>query len=276
MITFKNLSFAYSQKKVLNDVNLQYEPGKIYYLLGPNGFGKSTLLRSIAGLHRPKTGSLEVNNHPAFKRNIKLLQDLCFVSDGMYCPDMLITKFAALYGSLYPLFKMDTFYQYLFMFEVKKEAHISELSFGQRKKLFLAFAFATNARIILLDEPINGLDIKSKREFRKILTETANDDKTVIIGTHDVSDMDILADGITVLGQQEVIFHQNTSDILQKLAFDIVKDPIEAKQALYSEQTYQGFMTITPNIKHKETNLNIELLYHALLKQQHKITSLFK
>ncbi|SMO72398.1 ABC-2 type transport system ATP-binding protein [Chryseobacterium rhizoplanae] len=276
MIIFKNLSFAYSQKKVLNDVNLQYEPGKIYYLLGPNGFGKSTLLRSIAGLHHPQTGTVEVNNHPAFKRNINLLQNICFVSDGMYCPDMLITKFATLYGSLYPLFKADDFYKYLFMFEVKKESRISELSFGQRKKLFLSFAFATQASIILLDEPINGLDIKSKREFRKILTEITNDDKTVIIGTHDVSDMDILADGITVLGQEQVIFHQNTSDILQKLTFDIVKDPTEAEQSLYSEQTYQGFMTISPNLTHKETNLNIELLYHALLKQQHKITSLFK
>ena len=276
MITFKNLSFAYAKKKVLNDINLQYEPGKIYYLLGPNGFGKSTLLRCIAGLHHPQNGSVEVNNSPAFERNLKQLQDICFISDGMYCPDMLVTKFVTLYGRLYPRFNTEFFFKYLHMFEVKEDSHISELSFGQRKKLFLAFAFATNARIILLDEPINGLDIKSKKEFRKILAETANDDKMVIIGTHDISDMDVLADGITVLGQQKVIFHQSTSDILNKLDFDIVKDPTEAEQALYSEQTYKGFMTITPNLTQKETNLNIELLYHALLNQQEKITLLFK
>ncbi|MGV2451610.1 UNVERIFIED_CONTAM: ABC transporter ATP-binding protein [Ralstonia mannitolilytica] len=276
MITFKNLSFAYAQKKVLNDINLQYEPGKIYYLLGPNGFGKSTLLRCIAGLHHPQKGSVEVNNSPAFQRNLNQLQDICFISDGMYCPDMLVTKYVSLYGCLYPLFNTEVFFKYLQMFEVKRDSRISELSFGQKKKLFLAFAFATNARIILLDEPINGLDIKSKKEFTKILAETANKDKTIIIGTHDISDMDVLADGITVLGRQKVLFHQSTSNILNKLTFDIVTDPVEAQQSLYSVQSYKGFMTINPNHTRKESNLDIELLYHALLKRQEKITLLFK
>ena len=276
MITIKNFSFFYTRKEVLKDVSLVYEPGKIYYLLGPNGYGKSTLLRCIAGLHRPHKGSIEIDGHSPFERSVGVLQELCLVSEETYYPNLPTMKLAALYGDLYPLFDIDTFYKYLQMFKVEKKSQLSTLSFGQQKKLYLAFAFATRAKVILLDEPTTGLDIDSKMQLRKILVEFVDDNKTIIIGTHDIADMDVLVDGITVLGQQEVVFHENTHDILQKLSFDFVTDEAEANKALYNERTYRGFMTLRSNVTLTESNLNTELLYRGLLNQRQKITSLFK
>ncbi|WP_426478167.1 ATP-binding cassette domain-containing protein [Chryseobacterium sp. CBSDS_008] len=275
MIIIKNFSFAYPCEQVLKNINLQYQPGGIYYLLAPNGFGKSTLLRSMAGLHKPSSGSIKVGNYNAVDRPIKMLQDLCFISEDTYFPNMQISDFPVLYGLLYPKFNTTHFYNYLEKFEVEKGNWLSALSFGQIKKLHLAFAFATNADVILLDEPTNGLDINSKMQFRKILATIINGDKTIIISTHDVVDMDILADGITVLRNETVVFHQKTADILKKIYFDFTTDKSEAEEALYSEQTYYGFMTIKTNFMAHESNLNMELLYRGLLNQPQKITALF-
>ncbi|MEF9478747.1 ATP-binding cassette domain-containing protein [Chryseobacterium sp. 1B4] len=133
MITIKDLFFNYDRKQVLKDVTLEYEPGKIYYLLGPNGFGKSTLLRCIAGLHRIEQGSIWVNNENPFKRNINFLNDISYISEETYYPDMSINKFAALYGALYPRFSLQNFHEYLMMFEVEINQRISALSFGQKR-----------------------------------------------------------------------------------------------------------------------------------------------
>ena len=217
MIIIKNLFFTYFQKPVLADVNLLYEPGKIYYLLGPNGFGKSTLLRCIAGLQYPKQGSIMVNNYNPFKRDVNFLNDISCVNEESYYPDMQIGKFVDLYGALYPDFSIESFHNYLKMFNVVMKGRLSSLSFGQRKKVYLAFAFASNTKIILLDEPTNGLDVNSKMQFRKILSTLAARDKIIIIATHDVSDADVLADGITVLGPHTSTFSQSTDTILSVL-----------------------------------------------------------
>ncbi|MEF9478748.1 hypothetical protein OWR28_14480 [Chryseobacterium sp. 1B4] len=113
-------------------------------------------------------------------------------------------------------------------------------------------------------------------QFRKILAVSASEDKTIIIGTHDVSDMNVMADGITVLGKQKVLFHQPTSDIIRKVSFGFTTNEDEATEALYYEQTFQGFNILNSNLKGSESNINVELLYRGLIDQSsQKITSLF-
>lgn len=275
MIAIKNFSFSYLRKQVLKNINLHYSQGNIYYLLGPNGAGKSTLLRSIAGLHQPLKGSIQISNYNAFERNINVLENLYFLSEDAYYPDMSIVKFIVLYKGLYPLFNEQNFYAYLKMFGIERQQQLSALSFGQKRKVYVSFAFATDAKVILLDEPTKGLDINSKMLFKKILATSADHDRIIIISTHDVTSMDIVADGITVLDQQEVVFHQSIHTISERIFFDFVTNEVEAAQALYSEQTYQGFLTIVPNLTGMESNLNIELLYRGLMSQPQKITSLF-
>ncbi len=171
MINLTNVTFNYGQKSaVLQNLSLHLEPGRIYGLLGSNGAGKSSLLRLMAGLLYPTTGQILVNDHEPRRREPAFLEDIFFLPEETDTPPLTLARYVATFGPFYPKFDAGQFQQYLQAFQLPATIDkLSDLSLGQRKKVFICFGLATNTRVLLLDEPTNGLDIPSKSQFRRLI-----------------------------------------------------------------------------------------------------------
>jgi len=273
MITIKDLSFYYqSRRPIFDNVSFEMNTG-IYGLLGENGVGKTTLLHIISGLRFPKKGSCEVLGIPSYKRDPDILKEIFFLPEEFQAPRISILEMARYNAEFYPRYSVEQLKTYLQEFEVEGDRKISELSTGQKKKAYLAYGLSLNTRITLLDEPTNGLDIPSKSQFRKLLSMAASEDKCIIISTHQVRDLSQMIDPIIILDQNSVLLNQSVEEITSKLIFKHTATVPE--NALFSEQTLDGYLSVCPNPERKESTLNIEILFNAVVKNKAFIKELF-
>lgn len=276
MVAIQNLYFRYKKKPVFNGLNLQFSAGYVYGLLGKNGTGKSTLLRSIAGLLFPQRGSIAVNNLTPAKRTPLFLQDVFLVPEEFYLPDISIAAFLKYSAPFYPGFSLAQFQSYCAAFDIPEGSTLQRMSYGQKKKVLISFALATNAALLLMDEPTNGLDIMSKSQFRKVLAEALDERRCIIISTHQVKDLENLIDRVTVIDEGAILFDEDVETITQKLAFRVLFDEEETGDALYTESSLRGLAVVTPNYDAQESRLDLELLYKAIITNGEKIKTLFQ
>ncbi|MEG0039726.1 MAG: ATP-binding cassette domain-containing protein, partial [Bacteroides sp.] len=171
MISVENLSFVYrkSKRAVLHDFSLSLQQGRVYGLLGKNGAGKSTLLYLMSGLLTPKSGKVLFNHTDVRRRLPVTLQDIFLVPEEFELPAVSLVSYIELNSPFYPRFSKEDMMKYLHYFEMDLEVNLGELSMGQKKKVFMSFALATNTSLLLMDEPTNGLDIPGKSQFRKFI-----------------------------------------------------------------------------------------------------------
>jgi ABC-2 type transport system ATP-binding protein len=277
MIAIENLTFAYRQKPPLfNNLDLKLSDGNIYGLLGKNGAGKTTMLKIVSGLLFAQQGDCQVFSFSPPRRNPDMLQEIYFVPEEFYTPPLKISEYVAAYAPFYPRFDKQSFKDYLQTFELPANDRLTSLSYGQKKKFLVAFGLATNCRLLILDEPTNGLDIPSKSQFRKLLAAAINEDRIVIISTHQVRDIGNLIDPIVILDDGKIIFQQTVESIARKLLVKLQKEEPDQASALYAEKTLGGYLVITENDGSAESNLDIELLFNAVIGNQDRIRAIFK
>lgn len=275
MVSVQNLHFAYKRKKVFTGLSLTLQPGFIYGLLGKNGTGKSTLLRNIAGLLYPDTGSITVNGEIPGKRNPSFLQDVFIVAEEFFLPNITTEKLVKYNAPFYPKFNKEQFSRYLAEFEIPTDSTIQDMSYGQKKKVLISFGLACNTSLLLMDEPTNGLDIMSKSQFRKVIAGALDENKCIIISTHQVKDLENLIDRITIIDEGKILFDQTIEAITHRLLFKISFDPGEVQEALYHESSLKGNAIITRNVSGEESRLDLEMLYKSIILNRSKIQSAF-
>lgn len=274
MIEIKNLDFSYKKTPVFNNINLSFPQGAIYGLLGENGVGKTTLLKIICGLQRPVSGTCTVDGLTSYDRLPEMLQRIVFLPDEVTLPDNATPqKYVDELSPFYPTFSQGTFLHLMQELEVEPDRKFREMSFGQQKKSLIAASLSLGTDYVLLDEPTNGLDIPSKAQFRSILSKIADEDKTIIISTHQVKDVENLIDPIVILSHNAVLLDASVQKITEKLFFEYGGEARE--NALYSELLPGGYMNVVANESGEESQLNIEALFNAVLRNKEKIKELF-
>ncbi len=269
MIEVKNISFKYAGQKnlVFDDFSFTLKENNIYGLLGKNGTGKSTLLYLISGLLRPKKGTVSVDGIDAYKRQPEMLQEIFIVPEEFDLPAMSLEQYVKINEPFYPRFSREVLEACLKDFELTTDLKLNALSMGQKKKAFIAFAMATNTKYLLMDEPTNGLDIPSKSQFRKVVAQYMNDDRLVIISTHQVHDVEQLLDHILMLDQRSLLLNASTQEIMEKYTFEYRLPQQMDDTVLYAEPTLQGNAVIAKrNAGDPETQVNLELLFNAVTK----------
>ena len=234
MITVENLSFTYRKSKrvVLHDFSLSFESGRVYGLLGKNGAGKSTLLYLMSGLLTPKGGKVMFHDTDVRRRLPVTLQDMFLVPEEFELPPVSLVSYIELNSSFYPRFSKEDMIKYLHYFEMDMDINLGSLSMGQKKKVFMSFALATNTSLLLMDEPTNGLDIPGKSQFRKFIASGMSDDKTIVISTHQVRDIDKVLDHVLIMDESRVLLDESTSSICEKLFF-VESDDRELARQLF-------------------------------------------
>lgn len=278
MIAVENLSFTYrkSKRAVLRDFSLSLEPGRVYGLLGKNGAGKSTLLYLMSGLLTPRNGRVVYHDTDVRRRLPVTLQDMFLVPEEFELPPVSLVSYVELNSPFYPRFSKEDMIRNLHYFDMDIDINLGALSMGQKKKVFMSFALATNTSLLLMDEPTNGLDIPGKSQFRKFMASGMSDDKTVVISTHQVRDIDKVLDHVLIMDDSRVLLDESTSNICDKLYFMESDDRELAKTALFAIPSIQGNFLMLPNKEGGESDINLELLFNATLAAPEEIARLFQ
>ena len=275
MVNISDLHFSYGRKKIFSGLSLQLEAGYVYGLLGKNGTGKSTLLRNIAGLLFPVKGSIDVLGFNPANRYPGFLQKIFMIPEEFYLPDVTLPQFLKYQAPFYPAFNTNQFEKYINEFEIPVMNRLQEMSYGQKKKLLISFCLATNASLMLMDEPTNGLDIISKGQFRKVIAGALDESKCIIISTHQVRDLESLIDRVTIIDEGQILFDQTIDTISRKLSFKFSFEQEEVKYALYNEPSLRGNAIVSANTDGSDHKIDLELLYKAIISNKQKIQAVF-
>lgn len=277
MIAFKDVCFSYRRNvPVLSNLSLQIEPGTVCGLLGRNGVGKSTMLYLTAGLLRPRSGQVLCNGYIPSDRQVNFLNDIFIVPEEFDLPPITLDEYVRINSVFYPKFNLDLMQSILEIFALPGNINLDALSLGQKKKAFLSFALACNTSILLLDEPTNGLDITAKRMFRAAITAAMTDDKTIIISTHQVYDVENILDHVVIADNNRILLNRPMIDIQTKLRFGYTQDPEQAKRALFSIPMPGGFNVVEfLDDPDRETEVNLETLFELTNSNPDLINQLF-
>ena len=277
MIDIQQVSFGYrSQNDIFSSLSLHLSVGHIHGLLGKNGVGKTTLLKLISGSLFPDQGSISTFGYAPKKRNPLMLSELYFLPEEIFLPALTIESFVKVYAPFYPRFDYLKFDSILQEFDISsKKQKLQTLSHGQKKKVQISFSLATNTRLLIMDEPTNGLDIPAKSQFRRIVANTFEEDQCIIISTHQVRDLHSLIDYITILDDHDIVMSHSVEEISKRLLFKWFDRGEVPHNALYSEESLKGVAAVLENCEQVESKLDIEILFNALFASKEKIKELF-
>jgi len=276
MIQIKNLSFSYRKGSLLyKDLSLLLTNGSIYGLLGKNGAGKSTLLKNIAGSLFPTGGSISVDGMIPQKRLPSFLSTVYYIPEECYVPALTSKQYTALYGVFYPNFNASQLNDYLKELDVVIEGKLSALSFGQQKKFIIAFALACNTNVILMDEPTNSLDIPSKTQFRKLIASVMNNERIILISTHQTRDLENLIDQVVILDNGNLLLNTSVKEITSKLHFETVNELPAGSMVIYSEEQLKGISIVRENRSGEDSRLNLEHLFNGATQNPNLLNQIF-
>ena len=276
MIEIKNLDFHYQRKRqVYSNLNLSIVEGAVYALLGLNGAGKTTLLNLIAGFLIPQQGMCQVFGYQSTKREPEMLKEIFLVGDTSEFPNMTVKDFCALYADFYPRFDLVLLERCFSEFGLSGESSLKRLSFGDKRKVMLSFALSTKCRLLMFDEPTNGLDIPSKATFRKLVASTLGENQTIIMATHQVRDLANLMDRIIIEHRGKIILNEPIDHITEKLTFGLTPDQIATGDLIYKADSLNPNETVSVNKTKQPGQVDIEMLFSATIANSKEISNIF-
>lgn len=268
-IELQNLNYSYNKHtRALSNVSATLGAG-VHLLLGANGAGKTTLLHLIDGLLFPTEGKCMINGGPTRHRLPSVLSKVFYSGANMALPASSINELVKIHACFYPRFSADILERNLEEFGIERCMKFSAMSMGMRQKASVAYALALQTPILLLDEPATGLDIESKQLLQRMMARCIGPETTVIVSTHNFSDLLPLYDSLLILDKGELLLNASVDEITERLAF-IVTDGGAPENALFTVRRFGRHHSVVPNSGELETAIDYELLYLAI-KNNHGI-----
>lgn len=233
----ENLVKVYSGCRAVDGLNLELDAGRIYALLGPNGSGKSTFMKMVVGLIKPTEGKIYLDGEEISDKTRARITYM--PTENYFYNYMRIKDIASFYKDFYEDFDEDRMYELLDRMELHFDGKVRNMSTGMLAKLKVAVAMARNSRVILLDEPLNGIDIIAREQVMNTITGYNNEDKIIIVSSHLVDELEHAAGGAVFIKNGRVVMAGNTEDIRSyndnKSLVDLYK---EIYGGMYNGQTY--------------------------------------
>ncbi|MCF0243974.1 MAG: ABC transporter ATP-binding protein [Bacteroidaceae bacterium] len=275
MIQVKDLNYSYLvTNKVLKDINLDIKEGHIYGLLGKNGVGKSTLLKIICGILTPQPNVQSqkspkeivlVDGISSYGRPAETLMLMRYVGENDAVPELTMGEWAKIVSPFYENFDSEILGKALEAFEVPTGQKLSQMSHGQQKKAIISLALACNTKYLFLDEPTNGMDIPSKAIFRSLIAEYMTEEKTIIISTHQVDDIEKIIDAVIILDKSAVLLNDTIEEIGKQYAFGKAE---EGDEVIYTEPSILGNISMIKNTSGTESPVDLKILFTAIVKRK--------
>jgi len=238
VLEISNLKYKKNNKTILNDINLNLDNGKIVGLLGANGAGKTTLMRLINGINIKTSGKIIVSgieSKPAIKSCVSMTYDLKNNFKDSFSSGWLnrnkIKDLVKFYSEVYPDFSGEKYQEMADYLSINPEEKTTSLSTGETEKLTMALTLARQVPLYLLDEPLNGIDIMTRKKIIKSIIQWKNDESTIIISSHYVKEISGLLDEVVIIKDKTIHEVTSVEDIQTKYHLGIED---------YYEKIYEG------------------------------------
>jgi ABC-2 type transport system ATP-binding protein len=271
LINVENLCYSWGRHTLFAQLSISSEGKGVIGLFGRNGSGKSSLLRILAGLLAPHSGSISVMGFEPRRRQASFLAGTYLLPEEFHLPDLTTHTLARTHAPFYPLFDSALFEQYLIALEVPEDQRFSQMSLGQKKKAAIALALATRTPLLLMDEPTNGLDIASRATFKRLLSEEVQRERLVIISTHQAHDLETLMDQIWFMDGGRIVLSAGMSALAHALevgtsvsASDVPKDRLIYQEPLGGQFVWLARRHPVNAPPSPPDPVPMELLYKAL------------
>lgn len=232
MIEIENLAKSFGKTKAVDGLSLKIEDGGLYGFVGPNGAGKTTTMKIISGLLQADLGSVTINGIDAVKNVKKIRSMIGYVPDffGVY-DNLKVLEYIEFFASAYNIVGRGAERKcYRLLNELglsdKLEFFVDDLSRGQKQVLCLARALIHEPEILILDEPISGMDPKSRIEIRNLLKRLNGEGKTIVISSHILHEISELVTGLAVIEEGRVVMSGSIEGIERKMH---IENPIIIK-----------------------------------------------
>lgn len=243
IVSARGLRKAFGKSEILHGLDFDIPAGRIYGLVGHNGAGKTTTLNALLGLTSYE-GTVRVLGEDPYARRAALMKNVAFISDVASLPRFLrVRELFALLTNIHPNFSQEKARGFLEGTDVRMDAKIKHLSKGMIAQLHLAVVMAIDAKLLVLDEPTLGLDITyRKRFYRRLLEDYMTEERTLIITTHQVDEIEFMLSDIMFIRDGELILHMQMETVSTKFS-QLVVDPDNAAAAealgpVYSETRF--------------------------------------
>ncbi len=260
MINLNELRFDYgANATVFQGLTLNIPEGRSVGVLGANGVGKTTLIKLISGMLTPTSGQVKVLSTDPRQRDVALYQQLFVLPEESELPAISGRRYVRLFSVFYPSFDVNRCNDLLAKFDVDVNKKLTTMSLGQKKKFLVAFALSTGCKLILMDEPTNGLDIPSKAAFRDIVIQHQQDDQTLLICTHQVRDLDSIIDSVVMMNEEHAHWF-DLGALPEKVAQFHGPEP---EGALFSEPRMGSRLSLVPVTDQSPTDIDLELLFNT-------------
>ena len=225
VVTARGLRKKFGRKEILHGLDFDIPAGRIYGLVGHNGAGKTTTLNAMLGLTSYE-GSIRVLGQDPFAHRARLMENVAFISDVASLPRFLrVRELFGLLTNLHPNFSAEKARSFLEGTDIKPEMKIKTLSKGMVAQLHLAVVMAIDAKLLVLDEPTLGLDITyRKRFYRRLLEDYMTEERTLIITTHQVDEIEFMLSDIMFIRDGDLILHMPMEEVTKKFAQLVAND----------------------------------------------------
>ena len=211
LITVENLRKSYGSKTVLDDISFTASPGQIIGLLGPNGCGKTTLIKILTGLIKDHSGTVRINNEEpgAYTKSI-----VAYLPEKTYLPDWMRPVDAIGYfADFYRDFDKDKAIAMVSRFGLDMKQRVKTMSKGQQEKLRLLLVICRNAELYILDEPLGGVDPAARAKILDLILENRSASSTVLISTHLIGDVEYIFDRVLMIKEGHLIVNQHVNEL---------------------------------------------------------------
>ena len=214
MLEMKHVTKSFDGFHALEDLNLTVPKGAIYGLVGPNGAGKSTAIRILTGVYRPTEGSVSMDGQPIYE-NSAIKTRIGYIPDDIfYFPSATLEDMRKFYRGIYPSFDDDLFERLYEIFKLPRKSPIRRFSKGMQKQASFHLAICCRPDVLILDEPVDGLDPVMRRQvWSLILSDVAQHETTVLISSHNLRELEDICDHVGIMDHGKMLLERSLADM---------------------------------------------------------------
>ena len=239
MLEMKNVTKTFCKFKALDNLSMTVPQGSVYGLVGPNGAGKSTAIRLMTGIYRPDSGSITMEGLPVYENPANKVRMGYIPDDIFYFPSASMDEMKRFYKGIYPQFDTALYEKLFDVFQLPRKGQIRRFSKGMQKQAAFHLALCTHPEMLILDEPVDGLDPVMRRQVMSlILSDVAANGTTVLISSHNLRELEDICDHVGIMDHGKMLLERSLADMQGSThKLQIVGDVPEGLEILHETQT---------------------------------------
>ena len=239
MLELKNVTKSFGEFKALDDLTMTVPKGCVYGLVGPNGAGKSTAIRLLTGIYRPDSGSITLEGMPIYENPVSKARMGYIPDDIFYFPAATMEDMRKFYKGIYPGFDDDLYERLFEVFQLPRKSPIRRFSKGMQKQAAFHLTICTHPEVLVLDEPVDGLDPVMRRQvWSLILSDVAQYETTVLISSHNLRELEDICDHVGIMDRGKMLLERSLADMQGSThKLQLVGEPPKGLDILHESQT---------------------------------------